>query len=192
MMKFCYFLRHKIFSKLGRKGQATTEVVLLFPIFFILAIFIIKVYGLLIVVQKAEIASAYAGRRWQLESHKAPQYLQWDRNVLQANIKKQISEYIGFNNPYTKKFLSLRKFDLKIERTQAWNILTLTISTYPPRISLICLYDKRDICKYPYGEACMKGYNFMCESGGSIKVTKQVLNRDRPLPYIHIMSRAKQ
>jgi Flp pilus assembly protein TadG len=50
----------------NRKGQATTEVVLLFPIFFILALFVIKIYGLLVVVQKTEIASFYAAKRWQL------------------------------------------------------------------------------------------------------------------------------
>ncbi|MBO7605771.1 MAG: hypothetical protein J6S61_04845, partial [Elusimicrobiaceae bacterium] len=53
----------------SKHGQATTEVVLLFPIFFILALFIIKIYGLLIVLQKTEIASVYAARRWQFESH---------------------------------------------------------------------------------------------------------------------------
>ena len=175
----------------SKRGQATTEVVLLFPIFFILALFIIKVYGLLIVLQKAEIASAYAGRRWQLESHRAVKYTQsWDKNFLIPSIKKQVQEYIGYNNPAMRKFLSLRKVEVDIKRYEVWNTITITVATYPPRIPLLCNYDKREICKSPYGQACMRGYNFICETGGTIQVVKQVPNRDRPIGFILPNSKA--
>ncbi|MDR1684073.1 MAG: pilus assembly protein [Elusimicrobiota bacterium] len=169
----------------GKKGQATTEVVLLFPIFFILTLFIVKIYGLLVLVQKAEIASFYAARRWQLESHRALQYSQgWDKNFLQKDIAQRVEEYIGFRNASQRKFLALRRVNLDIERTNVWNVVKLTINTYPPRIPFICKYDKRIVCKYPYGMACMRGYNFLCESGGTIEVTKNVINRDRPVGFI--------
>ena len=54
-----------------RSGQATTEVVLLFPLFVIFAIFIIKIFGLLVLNQKMEIAAFYAARRFQLQSGEA-------------------------------------------------------------------------------------------------------------------------
>ncbi len=177
---------NNLFSSLrSKRGQATTEVVLLFPIFFILALFIIKIYGLLIVLQKTEIASAYAGRRWQLESHRAAKYTQgWDKNFLMSDIKKKVQDYIGFTNPAMRKFLSLRDVDVKINRSDVWNSITITVSTYPPRIPFLCSYDKREVCKKPYGAACMRGYNFICETGGTIQVVKQVPNRDRPISFV--------
>ena len=168
----------------SKRGQATTEVVLLFPIFFILALFIIKIYGLLIVLQKTEIASAYAGRRWQLESHRNLKYMQsWDKNFLIPSIKQQVQDYIGFNNPAKRKFLSLRRVDVDIKRYEVWNTITITVATYPPRIPFLCSYDKREVCKNPYGQACMRGYNFICETGGTIQVVKQVPTRDRPISF---------
>ena len=174
-----------IFHKLrSRRGQATTEVVLLFPLFFILTLFIIKIYGLLIVVQKAEIAASYAGRRWMFESHRAQQYHQWDRNFLQRDIERKVQDFIGYNNQSQRKFLSLRGVKLEIERTNVWNVLTLTINTHPVRIPLLCAYDKRIVCQYPYGTACMRGYRYICEDGGTIEVIKNVVNRDRPISFI--------
>ena len=168
----------------SRRGQATTEVVLLFPLFFILTLFIIKIYGLLLLVQKAQIAGFYAGRRWQLESHRALQFHQWDKNFLQRDIEKKVQAYLGFNNPAQKKFLAMRRVKLEIGRTNVWNTVTITINTYPPRIPFLCAYDKRIVCEYPYGDACMKGYNFICENGGDVIVTTNVLNRDRPHPFV--------
>lgn len=170
---------------LNKKGQATTEVVLLFPLFLIFTLFIIKIYGLLIIVQKSEIAAFYAARRWQLESHRAAKFAQtWDDNFLLKDIEDKVKGYIGFKNPSTKKFLSLRKISVKVERTNVWNIMNLTIETYPPRFPLLCAYDKRDVCKRPYGDACFRGYNFVCESGGKIVVTKNIPNRDRPISFL--------
>ena len=51
---------------LGRKGQAMTEVVLLFPIVMFFLFAFAKVFALLILMQKLEIASFNAARRWQL------------------------------------------------------------------------------------------------------------------------------
>ncbi len=175
-----------------RKGQATTEVVLLFPIFFILTLFILKIYGLLVLMQKAEIASFYAARRWQLESHRTTEYASgWDKNFLLKDISDKVKDYIGFTNESTRKFLSLRNVNVNIERTEVWQVVTLEISTYPPNIPLICKYDKRDICKYPYGEKCFRGYNYLCETGGLIKVVKNVPSRDRPISFILPLSKTK-
>lgn len=173
----------------SRRGQATTEVVLLFPIFFILTLFIIKIYGLLVIVQKAEIASFYAAKRWQLESHKAAKYMDgWDVNFLKKDIEKKVLEYIGFNNASTKKFLSLKSVKLEIERTNVWNNVTIRINTYPPNIPFLCSYDIRQVCKKPYGLACERGYNFICKNGGTIEVIKSVPNRDRPISFYLPMS----
>ena len=170
---------------LNKKGQATTEVVLLFPLFFILALFIIKIYGLLIIVQKSEIASFYAARRWQLESHRAAKFVQtWDDNFLRRDIEDKVQSYIGFKNPSIRKFLSLRKVSITVERTNVWQIISLMIETHPPRLPLLCAYDKRQVCKGEHSQACFRGYNFVCESGGKIVVTKNVPNRDRPISFL--------
>jgi hypothetical protein len=49
-----------------RDGQATTEVVLLLPFFAFFAFAFVKLFALLILAQRIEIASFYAARRWQL------------------------------------------------------------------------------------------------------------------------------
>lgn len=172
-------------SFLNKKGQATTEVVLLFPLFLILTLFIIKIYGLLVIVQKSEIASFYAARRWQLESHRAAKFSQtWDENFLRKDIEDKVQAYLGFKNAKIKKLLSLRRVSVNVERTNVWNIISLKIETYPPRLPFLCAYDKREVCKYPYTQACFRGYNFICESGGKIVVTKNVPNRDRPISFL--------
>lgn len=176
----------------SRRGQATTEVVLLFPIFFILTLFIVKIYGLLVIVQKTEIASFYAAKRWQLESHRATKYADgWDNTFLKKDIEKKVLDYIGFNNASTRKFLSLRKVELDIERTAVWNNVILKVNTYPPNIPFLCSYDIRQVCKRPYGAACERGYNFICNKGGTIEVIKAVPNRDRPISFRLPMSKAK-
>lgn len=170
---------------LNLKGQATTEVVLLFPLFLILTLFIIKIYGLLVIVQKSEIASYYAARRWQLESHRAAKFAQtWDDNFLKRDIEEKVQSYLGFKNASTRKFLSLKKVSVSVERTNVWNIVNLTIETYPPHLPFLCSYDVRKVCKYPYGQACFRGYDFICKSGGKIVVTKNVPNRDRPISFL--------
>lgn len=177
----------------SRKGQATTEVVLLFPIFFILTLFIIKMYCLLIVVQKAEIASFYAAKRWQLESHRATKWAEgWDNTFLKKDIEKKVSNYLGFNNPSTKKFLALKSVKLEIERTNVWNNVTLTVKTRPPALPFLCSYNVNQVCKPPYGMACQRGYNYLCVNGGSYQVVKSVPNRDRPFAFRLPYSKPKQ
>ena len=80
-------MRH-LFS--SRKGQATTETVLLFPVLVIFIVFIIKIFGLLVLSQKMEIAGFYAARRYQLQSHVTDYLTRWDRRYLQKDIKKII------------------------------------------------------------------------------------------------------
>ncbi|MDR0953550.1 MAG: pilus assembly protein [Elusimicrobiota bacterium] len=174
----------------SKKGQATTEVVLLFPIFFILTLFIIKIYGLLIVVQKAEIAAFYAAKRWQLESHRSVEHTDWDEIFLKKDIEKKVQAYIGFNNSAVRKSLSLRNVSIDVERTAVWNVVKLNINLYPPNLPFLCRYDKREICEYPYGNACFRGYNFLCEKGATMEIVKNVPNRDRPVSFVLPMSDA--
>ena len=176
----------KINKLLNRRGQATTEVVLLFPLFLILIIFMTKIFGLLVLVQKMEIASAYAAKRWQLESHTTAAFATgWDVRFLQRDIEKRVSEYIGFNNSAARNFLSLSRMEVNIERTQMWNEVRITVFTEPPKLAILCRYNKLVVCDdYRIRENCLKGYNYICESGGKLEVKKFVPNRDRPIPFI--------
>ena len=71
-----------------RKGQATTEVVLLFPLFVIFAVFIIKIFGLLVLNQKMEIAAFYAARRYQLQGGVPDSMQNWNGNFSHRNCCK--------------------------------------------------------------------------------------------------------
>jgi len=178
----------KIKKILNRRGQATTEVVLLFPLFLIFIIFLLKIFGLLVLVQKVEIASAYAAKRWQMESHVTPEFANgWDVSFLQGDIKEKVSGYIGFNNPAVSNFLSLSTLDVTFDRTQYWNEVTVTVNTNPPRLGILCdAYDKQTICtnRGILNDKCVKGYEYVCESGHPIRAKKFVPNRDRPLPFV--------
>ena len=173
----------KIFN---RRGQATTEVVLLLPLFLIFIIFMMKIFGLLVLVQKLEIASAYAAKRWQLESHTTSFYATgWDERFLKSDIESRVSDYIGFNNQATKNFLSLKNLDVSINRQQVWNQIVITVYTNPPNLGILCKYDKQVVCKdQRIRDNCLKGYAYICETGGKLEVTKYVPNRDRPIPFI--------
>jgi hypothetical protein len=176
-VKFLYILK-------SRRAQSTVEVTLLLPLFVILGLFIFKIYGLLIVVQKLEIAAFYAGRRWQLESHRSLEHQPWDDNFLRRNIESKVKEILDFNNPLLRKARSLRSVSLSVERGETWNEVTIFVRMYPPRIPFICKYDKLKVCDRPYGAACLTGYNFLCEKGGEIKRIKNVINRDRPNAWV--------
>ena len=90
-----------------QRGQATTEVVLLFPIFMFFLFAFAKVFALLILMQKLEIASFYAARRWQLESHRNASYEGWDENNLRKmSIEPLVKTYLGYGTP-AAKFLDL-------------------------------------------------------------------------------------
>jgi Flp pilus assembly protein TadG len=175
-------------SRKPRRGQAMTEVVLLFPIFLVVVFITAKIFALLVLVQKLEIASFYAARRWQLESHLNPDF---DDSLLQKDIEEKVSEYIGFSNPAVAKFLNLQKMKMEVQRTQVWNVVTLRVYTVPRNIKLLCRYPKQVVCKTPYGRACMDGYEYMCvdpgdhaNSGGKmLEVIKYVPSRDRPIQF---------
>ncbi len=146
-------------------GQATTEVVLLLPLFMFFLFAFSKVFGLLILVQKMEVASYYAARRWQLESHRNVQYeSSFDTPVLCPHIEEKVKEYLGFSDKATRNFLGLQDARIcPITRTQVWNVVTLTVTTRPMGI---------------------KGLPQLNIPGYKFEVVKYVPNRDRPIAFV--------
>lgn len=142
-------------------GQATTEVVLLLPLFMFFFFAFAKIFALLILVQKLEVASYYAARRWQLESHRNVAREGFDANQLRSNILRYVNGYLGYGSA-TASFLDLDgpSAQLDITRTQVWNIVTLTAWTKPLDMPLL------------------KSRGFRLE------VTKYVPNRDRPIAFV--------
>ncbi len=62
-----------------------TEVLLLFPMFMVILFITVKIFALLVLIQKMEIASYYAARRWQLESHLNANYAaSYDNNFFKG------------------------------------------------------------------------------------------------------------
>lgn len=166
----------------SKRGQATTEVVLLFPFFVIFILFIIKIFGLLVLSQKMEIAGYYAARRFQLQSHETDYYHRtWDRRFLIKDIQKKIENYLGFDNPGMKKFLNLNTIKLDVDTSGTWTKVVITAQTKAPRIRFLCKYNKDRVCEHD--ERCLKGYAFLCETGGQVKVNKYVGHNERPNPY---------
>lgn len=167
----------------NRKGQATTEVVLLFPLFVIFIVFIIKVAGLLVLNQKMQIAANYAARRYQLQSHQTPIYANsWDKRYLKPKIEEKIKDYLGLNNPGMRKFLSIRDFKLTIDPSNTWTSVTLVAYITPLRIRFLCNYNKDRVCQH--NAHCLIGYRVICETGGEIKVVRNAGHNERPSPYI--------
>ncbi len=166
----------------SRKGQATTETVLLFPVLMIFVLFIIKIFGLLVLSQKMEIAGFYAARRFQLQSHTSSYLQRWDRRFLTKDIKKKVEEYLGLNNAGMRRFLSLRDIKLDINTSGTWTRVVLTVNTRPPRIKFLCDYDKLQLCDNDM--KCLKGFDFLCETGGKMQVIKYVGPNERVLPYV--------
>lgn len=166
----------------SHNGQATTETVLLFPVFVIFILFIIKIFGLLILNQKLEIAGYYAARRFQLQSHQTDYYAHtWDRRFLIKDIQRKVESYLGFDNEGMRKFLSLNDLKMDIITSGTWVKVTMTARTRPPRIPFLCKYNKDKVCDRD--DKCLKGYNFLCETGGEVKIIKYVGYNDRPMPY---------
>ena len=149
------------FIRRRRPGQAMTETVLLFPLFMFFLFAFAKIYALLILVQKVEIASFYAARRWQLESHRNVNYVQGNDNQLQTDIQSKVSDYLGYGQS-AGRFLDLmgRSAQLNINRTQVWQVVTLTVRTHPLHMP------------------------FYHSAGFTFEVTKYVPNRDRPIAFI--------
>ncbi len=168
-----------------RKGQAMTEVVLLFPLFMLVVFITAKMFALLVLVQKMEIGSYYAARRWQLESHLSAEFAaNWDDPWLRRDIEDKVRGYVGFDTPSVKKFLNLRTLKLEIVRTQVWNVVTLTVETDPAGINMLCKYPRQVVCAAPYGAACNNGYDYLCSGGKQLEVIKYVPNRDRPIQFV--------
>jgi hypothetical protein len=172
----------------GRPGQAMTEVVLLFPIFLLIVFLTAKIFALLVLVQKMEISSYYAARRWQLESHLNADDAGWDQTTLlkdpTSGIEKLVRGYIGFETPAVSKFLNLKDLKIDVVRTQVWNVITLTVTTNPAGIKLLCKYPREAVCAAPYGAACLNGYDYLCQGGKQLEVIKYVPNRDRPIQFV--------
>ncbi|NNN07466.1 MAG: pilus assembly protein [Elusimicrobia bacterium] len=155
-----------------RAGQATTEVVLLFPMFVFFLLAFAKIFALLILVQKLEIASFYAARRWQLESHRNVAYEGQDQGALLTNINNNVMGYLGYNTPSVSTFLDLDQNcrststcpatspGVTVQRAQVWNVVTVTACTKPLTLPLYT----------------SPGFVF-CS-------TKYVPNRDRPIAFV--------
>jgi hypothetical protein len=161
-----------------------TEVVLLLPIFMIVLFVTAKMFAVLVVVQKMEIASYYAARRWQLESHLNADYAGSYDGILQRDIEAKVSGYLGMDTPAVKGFLNLRAVNLDIVRTQVWNVVTLTVTTDPTGVGLMCKVPVSSVCAAPYGQACVNGYQYLCVGGKQLEVIKYVPNRDRPIQFV--------
>lgn len=149
----------------SERGQATTEVVLLLPLFMFFLFAFSKVFALLILVQKMEIASFYAARRWQLESHRNVQYADgFDESQLCPDIENKVKNYLGFDDAKTKGFLGLDSARIcPVQRTQVWNVVTLTVMTRPMGIKGL-------------PQLNLPAYKF--------EVVKYVPNRDRPIAFV--------
>jgi len=142
-------------------GQATTEVVLLVPLFMFFLFAFSKTFALLVLVQKMEVASYYAARRWQLESHRNVKYETDDDNTLCPDIEDKVKTYLGFDNPGTAGFLGLQDASVcPVQRTQVWNVVTLTVRTKPVNVPL------------------------WKNEGFKFEVVKYVPNRDRPIAFV--------
>ncbi len=166
----------------SRRGQATTEMVLLFPVLVVFVLFIIKIFGLLVLNQKMQMAGMYAARRYQLQSHVTDYYEQgWDRRYLKKDVQRKVEEIIGLNNPGTRQFLSLNSFKMDIDTRDNWTKITLVANTKAPRIRFLCNYDKDKVCDRD--RYCLRGYSFLCEDGAKIEVIKYAGKNERPAPY---------
>ncbi len=165
--------RKRPFLKVRQKnGQATTEVVLLFPIFVFFLIAFAKIFALLILVQKLEIASFYAARRWQLESHRNAQFYAWDQSNLLGSINGNVLGYLGYNTQSVSNFLDLDQTcrstttcpasspGVTVQSAQVWNVVTVTACTKPLSLP------------------------FYTTPGFVFCSTKYVPNRDRPIAFV--------
>lgn len=166
-----------------RKGQSTTEMVLLFPVLIVLLLFIVKAAGFLVLRQKMEEAGNYAARRYQLQSHVTEYYARgWDQRFLKKDIQRKVEDIIGLNNPGMRQFLSLNSVRLDVNTNGPWLLVKVTVNTKAPRFNFLCKYDKNSVCERD--QNCFKGYNFLCEEGGKIEVKKYSGYNERVQPYV--------
>ncbi len=166
---------------LARRGQATTEMVLLLPLFIMFILLVIRIFSILALKQKMEIASLYAARRWQLESHVDIAYAAWDKNVLYKNIKKEVQNFIGLSNPAARKFMDLSDVELGVEKQKQWWKVTVSVHVKPPPLGILCKYDKNTVCKdQRIRLKCFEGYKYICEGGRPMAMSKFVGLKPRP------------
>ncbi|MCX5783830.1 MAG: hypothetical protein NTW04_05275, partial [Elusimicrobia bacterium] len=161
--------------------QATTEVVLMIPIFMALLFITVKMFGLLLLMQKLEIATTYAAKRWQLESHRNFDFLSYDEGFLLRDITRKVKDIIGYNSEAARSFLNITDVEVDISRLQVWNQVVVRVGTKPIDVPLLCKSPK--VCDR-YGDACIRGYRFLCEHGAEFEDVKYVINRDRAVKYL--------
>lgn len=178
-------LKAKFFNKRKSSGLIMVEMVLLVPLFIILMLFMTKLFGFLIVIQKMEIASFYAARRWQLESHLNIQQIAATDGQLEQKIRQQVTKYMksGADN---NLFGGSSDIDITFTRTELWNVVQLEVPVKPITGTLknfMCRKPAETVCKSYKGDDCPNGYKAICESGVKFAVIKYVPNRDRPIKY---------
>lgn len=153
----------RLFGGKGRsRGQATTEMVLLFPLFMFFMFGTVKIFAVLVLVQKVEIASFYAARAWELESHRNINWEGFDNSALLGQIQKTVQNMLGCGPGGSAGFLDVdcKNIRLSVTRTQVWNVVKLQVPTKPWKIPL------------------MQGKQLP-----PFVVTKYVPNRDRPIGF---------
>jgi TadE-like protein len=126
----------KLFGRRGvQKGQATTEMVLLFPLFMFFMFGIVKIFTLLLLQQKVELEAFYAARRWELQSHRNAQWqASFDDSTLVNAIKNQVKNDLGCNSAHgPAQFLGIfcGGVQLRVDHYQVWNQVTLTVPMAP-------------------------------------------------------------
>lgn len=157
---------------MNNKGQATAEVVLAMLFIVPFALAFAKLFLVMVSVQKMEIASYYAARRWYLESHRNPSYSPKDGagsctdpgvcglnagGNLCSNILGCVSRYMGCTEG-------------------AWiRNCALSVAQYP---TMNQVRVKAEIQILP------DSYFFPGGFSRRIAVTKNVPFRDRPISYV--------
>lgn len=150
------------------------------PVFMFFLFAFAKVYALLMLIQKMEIASYYAARRWQLESHRNVDFEGDDSGPLMKDINRRVSEYLGYDTAIGK-FMNLKgkQADIRVNRTQVWQVIILSVETNPTAVGFFISGPG------PYSEQALeKGENRSLAKGIKLQVTKYVPNRDRPIKFI--------
>ena len=182
----------------GEKGQATTEVVLLFPLFMFFLFAFAKVFALLILVQKLQIASFYAARRWQLESHRNASFeSSFDTPILQPDIQNHVCTYLGYDGAGNGGCLAPQATTTfnwgngKTSQSSTGNFLDLGTSCVPssscpnsnaPGISI----QHTQVWNVVTTTVCTNKLNLMFykTNGFTFCDTKYVPNRDRPIAFV--------
>lgn len=171
----------------GNRGQAMTEMVMIFPIFVLVMLVILKLFALVLVVQKAEIASAYASRKWMLEAHRSSQYVSSDEGI-KNTIRSKVKDFIG-----NSTLLGISDAVVEFTRTQVWTMVEVKVYVASPNVPILCIYPENEVCD-GYEASCVKGYQYMCGTkdeedgkktfkGAIIRATKYVPVRDRPIKW---------